>query len=98
MLARGWLIIALPFAGGAVAQDASQARLLASNCANCHGTDGRSQGGFPALAGLPRPYIVQQMQDFRSGKRVATVMHQLAKGYTEAEIELIAGYFAAVKP
>lgn len=84
--------------GAAFAQDAARARLLAANCANCHGTDGRSQGGMPSLAGLPKPYIVLQMQDFRSDKRVATVMHQLAKGYTDAEIDALAGYFSSVKP
>lgn len=81
----------------ASAQDSAQARLLAANCANCHGTDGRSQGGMPALAGLQKDYFIQQMQDFKSGKRVATIMHQLSRGYTDAEIETLAGYFAARK-
>jgi sulfide dehydrogenase cytochrome subunit len=79
------------------AQDPGQARLLAANCANCHGTDGRTQGGMPGLAGLPKTYIVQQMQDYKSGKRAATVMHQLAKGYSDAEIEALAAYFSAIK-
>ena len=90
-------IIAMGVAGLAGAQDASQVRLLAANCANCHGTDGRSQGGMPALTGLTRPYIVEQMQDFKSGKRAATIMHQLAKGYTEAEIAALATYFSSLK-
>jgi sulfide dehydrogenase cytochrome subunit len=38
------------------------------------------------------------MRDFRDGKRPATVMHQQAKGYTDAQFELLAAYFAAVKP
>lgn len=79
------------------AQDPNQARLLASNCANCHGTDGRSQGGIPALTGLAKPYIVQRMQDYKSGKGTATIMHQLAKGYTDAEIEALAAYFSSLK-
>ena len=78
-------------------QDAAKTRLLAANCANCHGTDGRAQGGMPTLAGLPKEYTVQQMQDFKSGKRVATIMHQLSKGYTDAEIDALAGWFAAQK-
>ena len=36
---------------------------------------------MPRLAGLPKNYIVAQMQAFRDGSRPATVMHQLAKGY-----------------
>ena len=31
------------------------------------------------------------------GARPATVMHQLAKGYSDAQIEVIAAYFAAQK-
>ena len=81
----------------AVGQDASQVRLLASNCANCHGTDGRSQGGMPSLTGQTKGKLVEALQEFRSGKRVATIMHQISKGYTDAEIELLAGYFAAQK-
>lgn len=78
---------------------AADARYIAANCANCHGTDGRSAGGggMPGLAGLSAPYFVEQMNAFRSGKRQATVMHQIAKGYTEAEINALAAYFAAQK-
>jgi len=87
------LVACLYASASAIAQDASQLRLLASNCANCHGTDGRSQGGMPTLAGQPKARIVEQMQDFKAGKRPATIMHQLAKGYTDAEIDALAGYF-----
>ena len=90
-------IFALGTSALVAAQDANQGRLLASNCANCHGTDGRSQGGMPALTGLTKPYIIQQMQDYKSGKNTATIMHQLAKGYTDAQIEALAAYFSSVK-
>jgi cytochrome subunit of sulfide dehydrogenase len=67
---------------------------LAANCANCHGTTGNAQG-MPGLAGLKADYIAEQMRSFRDGKRTATIMHQLSKGYTDAQIDAIAGYFAA---
>jgi len=38
------------------------------------------------------------MRAFRDGSRPATLMHQQAKGYTDEHLELIAGYFSAVKP
>lgn len=78
----------------AAAQDA---RYLAGNCANCHGTDGRSAGGggMPGLAGLSRTYFIEQMNAFRTGTRQATIMHQLSKGYTEAQIAALADFFAA---
>ena len=71
------------------------ALLIAANCANCHGTDGRSRGVVPSLAGQDKAYIVQQMKDFRDGKRPSTIMQQLAKGYTDSQIEAAAAYFAA---
>ena len=75
--------------------DPSLGRNLAAACANCHGTNGMSQQGMPALAGQQRTYLVQQMQDFRAGRRPATIMHQLAKGYTDEQIDALAAYFSA---
>lgn len=73
-------------------------RNLAATCANCHGTDGRSAGGAPSLAGVPAETMIQRMREFQEGKRPATVMHQLAKGYSSEQIALMAAYFAALKP
>lgn len=74
------------------------ARSLAATCANCHGTDGRTVGAAVApLAGRSRQEIVTLMQQYKAGARPATVMHQLAKGYSDQQIEQIAGYFAAQK-
>ena len=83
----------------ALAQDANATRSLAATCTACHGTDGISVGGVPpSLAGQSKDYLLQQLNDFKSGKRQATIMHQHAKGYTDAQLERIAAYFAAVKP
>ena len=82
----------------AQAPDPNLARNLAASCANCHGTNGNSVGGMASLAGMPKDAMIRSMQDFKSGKRPATIMHQLSKGYTDQQIELIAGYFAAQKP
>lgn len=75
----------------------TNAAYLAANCANCHGSKGLATGGMPSLAGQSRDYLVKQMQDFRDGKRPATIMHQLAKGYTDEQIVLIAEFFAKQK-
>lgn len=83
----------------ATAADPQYARSLAATCFTCHGTDGRSVGGVPpSLAGQNRDYLLKQLQEFRDGKRPATIMHQHAKGYTDEQLNLIAGYFAAVIP
>jgi len=74
---------------------ANLGRDVAANCANCHGTDGRSRAAVPSLAGQDAAVIVQRMKEFRDGRRAATVMQQLSKGYTDAQIEAAAAYFAA---
>lgn len=74
-------------------------RALAATCANCHGTDGRAVQGsaIPSLAGLPRDYIAQQMLVFQNSSRPATVMPQIAKGFSAEQINVLAAYFAAQK-
>jgi cytochrome c553 len=89
---------ALLAAAGAVhaqsAEDLRAGAYLAGNCANCHGTSGRSVGGHPPLAGIPRDGLLKAMRDFRDGRRSATLMHQLAKGYTDQQVELMGEYFS----
>ena len=81
----------------AAAQDV-QGRNLAAPCAICHGTEGRVvTDALIPLAGLPRDHIATQMRAFRDGKRPATVMHQIAKGYTDPQIDALAAWFAAQK-
>lgn len=73
-------------------------RSLAANCAACHGTNGASAGGAVAgLAGLNKEYFVNQMKAFKEGKREATIMHQIAKGYGDVEINALGAYFEAQK-
>lgn len=87
------------FGGTAAAQEADTLRLrsLAATCANCHGTDGRAVAGaeVPGLAGQPAAYLIEQMNAFRSGARPATVMHQIARGYSDAQVAQLAAFFAA---
>ena len=92
--------IAVLGAMAAIAQvgDTKSARSLAASCANCHGTGGVSVGEVESLAGKPREEIVRKLQEFKSGARPATIMNQLAKGYTDEQIEALAGWFAAQKP
>lgn len=72
---------------------------LAATCANCHGTNGKVVEGSSVLglAGMPADYITAQMKAFKTGARPATVMHQLAKGFSDAQIDQLASYFAAQK-
>ena len=105
-LATGFAVIALPAGAQQPAPPApafaapnlseSGVRSMAANCAACHGTGGRAVSGSSvvALAGKPRDEIVQSMAQFKEGKKTATLMHQVAKGYSEAEIAALADYFS----
>jgi cytochrome subunit of sulfide dehydrogenase len=88
-----------PLAAQAQNQNALYVRTLAANCASCHGTDGRTVPGstMPALAGMPRDYMLTQLKAFKAGTRPSTIMTQLAKGYSDQQLEQLAGYFAAQK-
>jgi sulfide dehydrogenase cytochrome subunit len=77
---------------------AQEAQRLAAPCAICHGTEGRAvTKEVVPLAGLPREHIASQMRAFRDGQRPATVMHQIAKGYSDSQIDTLAAWFAAQK-
>jgi cytochrome subunit of sulfide dehydrogenase len=93
-------LVLLALARVTAAQDDPQAlyaRALAANCAACHGTDGRPVPGthLPALAGKSRQLLLERLHAFREGIRPATVMQQIAKGYSDAQLAELAGYFAA---
>jgi cytochrome c553 len=81
-----------------LAQDRHLARNLAATCANCHGTNGNAVGDMKPLAGVAASKIVAMVADYKSGNQPATIMHQIAKGYTDEQIKLVAEYFAAQKP
>lgn len=73
-------------------------RSMSATCSACHGTNGNSVGGaIGALAGMNKEYFVTQMKLFKEGKREATLMHQIAKGYSDAETAAMADFFAAQK-
>lgn len=77
--------------------DALQVRSMAASCAGCHGTHGVAQPGMDSLAGQKKEDLLKKMQDFKSGKKPATLMHQLSAGYSDTQIEQLAAYFAALK-
>ena len=81
--------VLLPAASSVCAQDADP-RLLASSCAACHGPAGRSPGAIPSLNGRAEAAIGEALRAFRDGKRPATVMVRIARGYSDAEIDALA--------
>jgi cytochrome c553 len=84
-------------------KEALYVKSLAATCANCHGTNGKAVDGstVTSLAGLDKGYILTKMKafkDYKPGDQPAvTVMHQISKGYNDAQIESLASYFTAQK-
>jgi cytochrome c553 len=72
----------------------------------CHRADGPGGPESAALAGLPKEYIIRQIEDFKSGARAPSVpklipprlMIESAKKMTDAENEQAAAYFSALTP
>jgi sulfide dehydrogenase cytochrome subunit len=98
LLVAGYAVLAVATAA-AQTKDELHIASVSATCATCHGTLGKAADGSAvvSLAGLSKDYIIAQMAAFKSGARSATVMHQLSKGYSDAQIAMIAGYFAAQK-
>jgi sulfide dehydrogenase cytochrome subunit len=86
------LVLAAP--SQAIAADSGQ-RLYAS-CAGCHGTAGAGSGGvLPILAGQPKDALEASLRAFKAGTRPATIMQQIAKGFSDEQIAELAVYLAA---
>jgi cytochrome c553 len=68
------------------------ARALAAGCASCH-QPGQVQP--PALEGVARDELLAKLRGFRDGTRTGTLMPQLARGYTDAQLAAVAAYFAS---
>lgn len=70
---------------GAQAQVAPAGRLLASNCFQCHGTNGKGPG-FDAINGKSVGEIYKKLKEFQAGKEGNGIMAKHAQGYTDAEL------------
>jgi cytochrome c553 len=75
-------------------------------CGYCHRADGPGGPESASLYGLPFDYIVQQLADYKSGKRSTALperlpqqlMIRIAKALTPEEVSEAARYFSSVKP
>ena len=74
------------------------ASTMAHSCTACHGTHGElGDEYFAPLAGMPVSQFVRAMTDFRDGRRPATLMGHVARGFTDADLQAMGEYFAAVR-
>lgn len=88
----------LALAGTAQADAAAGKVRAATACAVCHGPLGLSlQPNAPNLAGQPEIYLVEQLRNYRSGKRAHEVMGVIAKPLSNQEIDDLAQWYASLQ-
>jgi len=91
------LVAAATAVGPAHAADPEALRKRAETCAACHGADGNSPlPDVPSLAGQPKQFITTQLVMFREGRRLNPPMAALTANMSNAEINELGGYFAAL--
>jgi len=94
---RAWLcILAVAATADKTSAASPEAPSGASSCSGCHAAR-RVDTAVPPLVGRHAADIVAQMLAFKSGQKPATVMDRIAKGFTDAEIEAIAAWYAQQK-
>ena len=80
------------------AGDVKTGRAKALMCQACHGMDGLSKvPEAPSIAAQIEPYIVAQLQAFKSGARKNDAMSVVAQTLSDADIEDLAAYFSAIE-
>jgi cytochrome c553 len=85
-------------AGTAAAGDVKAGRAKALMCQACHGIDGLSKTpDAPNIAGQIEPYLVAQLQAFKTGVRKNDAMSVVTPNLSDADIEDLAAYFAAIE-
>lgn len=88
---------ALIACAGAATAEPLRGDTLAHSCAGCHGTLGAPAVSYiPPLAGLTVEEFTRAMNAYRDGTRLATMMTRIAPAFSDAEIEAMAEYFAAL--
>lgn len=80
------------------AQSTFDVTVQAASCANCHGTDGRSPGVIPTIAGRSESILLDQLLAFKSDNPPAntTIMNRLIKGFSDEEIAALAKHFSQI--
>jgi cytochrome c553 len=80
------------------AGDVKAGRAKALMCQACHGLDGLSKTpDAPNIAGQTEPYIVAQLQAYKSGARKNDAMSVVAPSLSDTDIEDLAAYFSAIE-
>jgi sulfide dehydrogenase cytochrome subunit len=78
----------------ALAAASTPSAMLAASCSGCHSLSRSASASIPNLQKLSATQIKTALLAFRSGNNAATVMNRIARGYSDAQIDLLATYLA----
>jgi cytochrome c553 len=96
LVASGFFLAA--GASVSAAGDVKAGRAKALMCQACHGLDGLSKTpDAPSIAAQTEPYIVAQLQAFKSGARKNDAMSVVVASLPDKDIEDLAAYFSAIE-
>lgn len=99
VLAQTAAVPVTPAPSASTSSTAVPADMMAHSCAACHGTNGQlGDEFFKPLAGMPVQQFVRTMTDFREGRRASTLMGHVARGFSDADLQGMAEFFAAQQP
>ena len=86
-------------AGFAQAADMEAARkLVESNCASCHGKDGKTptDPSYPIIAGQHSDYLYKSLVDYQTGARKNAIMGAMAKPLSKADMQNVSAYLESL--
>ena len=90
-------LIAATASAVARAEDMKRAlEIVQGKCFICHGIDGESASPiFPRLAGQNEAYVVRQLRDYKTGKRVSSAMQPMVAALDDADFVALGRFFAS---
>ncbi len=91
------LALAMATGSAFAAGNADAGKAKASSCAGCHGAKGEGKGKFPHIAGLDEKKFVQDLEDYKAGKRPDAMMKGIASKLSEEDMQNLAAYYASLK-
>lgn len=85
--------LALGFAPLAAQAAPPPGQLLASQCAQCHGTNGLAVSGFESIRGKSASDMYKSLVEMKN-RPAETIMDRQARGFTDAQLKLLSEYLA----
>ncbi len=74
-----------------------KAIFAAKGCIGCHGAGGVSTNkAYPTLKGRSEAFVMENLTDFRSGKRKNPTMNAMAAGLSDDDIANLAAYIGSL--